>query len=97
MIKRFIIAIIAMFPIAGAQAQYRGMEVPSAPAISSPMPSPLDTGSAISNFSPPPPPPIYDDQEHRGPPDQCDCYQTVYDQQGRGTRVFAGRSAQCCP
>src|SRR5262249_59261024 len=67
------------------------MPAPAVPAIPSPaMP-------AQPQIAPPPPNAAIETERHGHPPEVCDCYRTIYDQQGRATRIFNGRRHECCP
>jgi hypothetical protein len=77
--------------------------VPAVPTIPAPMPSlqlpapSLGTTPGAVQIAPPPPPPKVQVEQHPHAAEMCDCYRRVYDQQGRWTRVFNGRSPACCP
>jgi hypothetical protein len=73
------------------------MPAPALPAPQIPAPAmPAPTLPAPVQIAPPPGAGPKADQ-HIHPPEVCDCYRTTYDQQGRATRLFNGRSHACCP
>ena len=102
MIRVGLVIVAMLLSVGSAQAQMRPIEIPRAPSMPS-MPAPMPSvPQAPSLGAPsvqvvPPPPPVEAVETHPHAPEVCDCYRTVYDQQGRPSRVFSGRSHQCCP